>query len=103
MKQRVHNEWFQSTVKKGRCSCGRTTAERTALGDATIVSWGEYHNAKWRTVDYLCIGCFAERIIPRLRSHATTCGCTFAVNARSGYTIPAWIQLPADFNSCKAA
>lgn len=99
---RVHNEWFQPIVKRGRCLCRRDTAERLALGDIRIFAWGEYVSAKWRTVDYFCLGCFAERIIPRLRQHANGCGCTFQVCARSGYTLPAWIKLPEDFTSCAA-
>jgi len=107
MKQRTHNEWFQPVSKQAygkgsTCPCGRNKAARAALGDASLYSWGEYTAARWRCVDYMCIGCFAERTIPRLRSHANTCGCTFAVCARSGYSLPVWLRLPDNFQVCAA-
>ena len=84
-KLRVHNEWFQPISKK-TCPCGERKTE--------VFSWGEYVNGKWRTVDHFCQECFSERVIPRLVSHAGDCGCTFALNPRSGCTIPSWIKMP---------
>lgn len=85
MKVRVHNEWFMPIAKRS-CPCGQKKVE--------VFAWGEYVNGKWRTVDHFCHTCFQVRVIPRLTSHAAGCGCTFALNARSGYRIPEWIKMP---------
>lgn len=84
-KQRIHNEWFQPIVKT-TCPCGQKKTQ--------VFAWGEYANNRWHTVEHFCQACFAERVIPRLVDHASDCGCTFALNPRSGYSIPAWIVMP---------
>jgi hypothetical protein len=84
-KPRVHNEYFMPLVKTS-CPCGKKHAR--------VFAWGEYHCARWSTVDHFCQDCFATRVLPRLTSHAHGCGCSFSFNARSGYNIPAWIAMP---------
>jgi hypothetical protein len=92
-KVRIHNEWFQPIAKK-TCPCGERKTE--------VFSWGEYVSGKWRTVDHFCQACFVERVQSRLIAHAGDCGCTFALNARSGYTLPSWIKMPETQRSCAA-
>lgn len=104
MPQRIHNEWFQTTVAM-RCDCGSNKRSRIKGGYATQVwIWGEYVCGKWRTIQKVCECCFSSQVIPRLAAHAAPCGCTFALCARSGYApLAPWLKLPEDFNSCKAA
>lgn len=84
-KIRIHNEWFMPIAKR-TCLCGQKKTE--------VFSWGEYVIGKWRTVDHFCQSCFVERVAVRLSEHAGPCGCVFALKARSGYSIPAWIKMP---------
>lgn len=99
-KQRVHNEWFMTTVQV-RCDCGSNKKSRTTNHqDLQVCIWGEYHISKWRTIKKVCEACFQGVIIPQLRAHAAPCGCTFALNARRGRSIPPWVKLPDDFNTC---
>ena len=94
---RSHNEWFmpvqkQAYGKGSRCPCGKSRADRVKEGmDPQMYAWGEYHNAKWRCVDYFCQACFAERVLQRLKAHTDPCGCTVNFNARSGHGIAEWI------------
>lgn len=83
MAQRIHNEWFQG-ISKTSCPCGQKHVQ--------VYSWGEYHNAKWRTVDHFCQDCFKERVLSRLVSHVSDCGCSFAFKARSGHSLPDWLK-----------
>lgn len=83
---RIHNEWFQPLVKRN-CPCGQKGVD--------CFAWGEYVSAKWRTVEHFCKDCFARRVLGRLKVHAAECGCVFQVQARSGYRIPNWIQIPS--------
>jgi len=98
---RTHNEWFQTTVQ-AKCSCGSNLKSRTASGqDPQVWIWGEYVVGRWRTVQKVCEACFDAHVIPRLRRHAAPCGCTFALQARSGYgPLAPWMRLPDDFNVC---
>lgn len=91
MKNKIHNEWFQPIVKRS-CPCNKKKTD--------VFAWGEYVCGKWRTVDYFCESCFESRVVSRLISHKNDCGCSFALVARSGYSIPAWIKMP---EICKAA
>jgi hypothetical protein len=102
MKVRTHNEWFQSTVAP-RCDCGSNRKSRTANHqDTQVWIWGEYVVARWRTVQKVCQACWSTTVIPRLRRHAEPCGCTFALQARSGHgPLPTWMVLPADFHTCQ--
>jgi hypothetical protein len=85
-KPAIHNEWFQPIVKT-TCPCG---AKKTS-----VFAWGNYVNAKWRTVDHFCKACFGQRVVIRLLAHADPCGCMFNMNARSGYgPLPTWISFP---------
>lgn len=83
-KARNHNEYFQPLVKT-KCECGNY---RTS-----VFAWGEYSNAKWRTIKHFCQNCFVERVQKPLREHVGPCGCTVTLVARSGYRIPEWISL----------
>lgn len=100
-KQAIHNEWFMSSSYT-KCECGQTKKTLAQGGkDAVIWIWGEYVTGKWRRVETVCEVCFPTHVIPKLKAHATPCGCTFVLNARSGYgPLAPWIKLPDDFNSC---
>ena len=103
MPTKTHIEWFMASCYS-RCECGSNKASRTkAAQDSLVYVWGKYHNAKWRRIMTVCEACFDAQVIPRLRAHATPCGCRFVLNARRGYSLAPWIRLPDDFNSCKAA
>lgn len=107
-KVRSHNEWFMPVQKadgKTRCPCGLSRADRIRKGDdSSLYAWGEYANAKWRTIDYFCQDCFSHRILTRLLAHTQPCGCSVNFNPRSGYALPAWIKSgEASCNLKKAA
>jgi hypothetical protein len=88
---RTHNEYFMPTVRKacpGGCNKKRGGVKNT------VYAWGEYRNAKWRTVDYFCEKCFTSRVLTSLLPHAAECGCTFEPRPRSGYSLPEWLKLP---------
>ena len=89
MKQRRHNEWFRTVSLGGRKSCP-TCHEK--LNGREIWSWGEYHNAKWRTVKHFCAGCFATEVKGLLLQHAGSCGCAIELCGR-GIGLPAWLTL----------
>ena len=93
-KARIHNEWFQP-IKKTSCPCGCKKTE--------VFAWGNYVNAKWRTVDHFCAACFTKRVLSRLLDHARPCGCAFALNARNGYCLPAWLKDAEPLCNLKAA
>lgn len=102
-KQRIHNEWFQDSCY-GVCSCGSNKRSRRKAGvDPVVYIWGEYSSSKWRSIQRVCEMCFAREVIPQLVRHANGCGCTFALQARSGHGIADWIKLPADFSTQCAA
>ena len=98
-KQREHNEWFRPVSLGNRKSCpsckrklpivpvglGLTAREQ-------VWSWGEYVNAKWRTVDYFCQECFRENVAAKLLAHTGDCGCTINL---IGYRceLPDWLTL----------
>lgn len=101
-RQRSHNEFFQTTVRN-RCDCGLTSKDRQAKGlDPQGYIWGEYHNAKWRTVQYVCQSCFSG-VLHQLKAHTDPCGCTVNFCARSGHSIPDWIKSGEDTCNLKAA
>lgn len=89
---RVHNEYFMAVVRKS-CPCGSNGVRGRAKYQ--VYAWGEYHCAKWRTVDYFCELCFQSRVQARLIPHAAECGCSFNLVGRSGHSIPSWICMPA--------
>jgi hypothetical protein len=103
-KLRTHNEWFKFT-KYSICTCGSNKRSRTQVDkDPTVYSWGEYHNARWRTVQLVCEICFASEVIPRLVSHAGDCGCTFQLCAKSGSGgLASWIKMPVTCQTEKVA
>lgn len=84
--QRVHREWFRP-VTAAKCECG---ARRPEGG---VWSWGEYVNAKWRTVTWFCRECFQHRVAGRLIAHAGPCGCTFELVGKGWQPLPEWITL----------
>lgn len=91
-KIRVHREWFMPVVRKA-CPCGSNS--KRGAPKHQVYSWGEYHNTKWRTVDYFCECCFQERVAKQLVVHAGGCGCVFELCARSGYgPLPEWLKMP---------
>lgn len=90
-KERIHNEWFMPIIKTA-CPCGQKKVQ--------VFAWGEYARANWRTVDHFCSFCFNERVLPRLVTHAKDCGCIFEFKARSGYSLPAWLQAITPLRMC---
>lgn len=98
----VHREWFMPT-SYGLCDCGSTKRTRTAAGkDTTTYVWGEYVVGRWRTVQRVCECCFQSVAIPRLRAHATPCGCSFQLVPRHGHSLPPWITLEGSGIRCAA-
>ena len=73
VKERSHNEWFRTVSLNGRKSCPECKV-KLEPGES-IWSWGEYHNAKWRTVMRFCHACFINRVQIPLQEHVGTCGC----------------------------
>jgi len=88
-KQRTHNEWFRSVLLGGRKSCPHCKAK---LGRGESVwSWGEYHNAKWRTVRHFCKECWGD-IASRLNAHTGDCGCSVTLVVKDSIR-PNWLTL----------
>ena len=83
MKQKIHNEWFQK-LSKTTCKCGKKNVE--------TYSWGEYVSARWRTITHFCESCFKVKVLERLETHGTSCGCTFKLQAK-GFIPPNWLKL----------
>lgn len=90
-KQRIHREWFQQVSLGHRKSCPECKA-KLEQGES-IWSWGEYINAKFRSIQYVCKSCWPD-VQAKLQNHASNCGCTFELVTRWGVTQPAWMQLP---------
>ena len=90
---RSHNEWIQP-LKKTKCpNCGAKHSAQTDFHgrDAAIVAWGEYHAARWRTIDHFCVDCADEAFYAKLKHHIDGCGCAVNIVARSGYCLPEWM------------
>ena len=87
---RSHNEWFRPVSLSNRksCPCCKTKLQP----NESIWSWGEYHNAKWRTVKYFCQSCFPKEVKEPLLSHGNKCGCDISLVARSE-PLPEWLTL----------
>jgi hypothetical protein len=93
MKQRTHREWFQPLARNGRCDCGMSRIDRQIRHeDERLFAWGEYITGKWHKVRNFCQDCFETEVKRSLYHHASGCGCTFELCARSGYSIPEWIH-----------
>jgi hypothetical protein len=93
VKQRQHNEWFRPVSLGNRKTCPTCKAKlATIQGIGNVWSWGEYHNAKWRTVAYFCRQCFASEVAARLASHTGDCGCTINLVGK-GCELPNWLTL----------
>ena len=88
-KQRNHNEWFRIVSLGNRKSCPTC---KTKLGDEAIWSWGEYVNAKWRTVAYFCRQCFADQVKGKLNNHTGDCGCKVTLRSYRG-ALPEWLAI----------
>ena len=89
-KVRTHNEWFRPVALNNRKSCPRCHAK--LLPDECIWSWGEYTNAKWRTVKHFCKNCFATEVADPLLAHGGPCGCEINL---VGYhsKLPEWLTI----------
>jgi hypothetical protein len=81
-KVRVHKEWFRR-IKKRSCSCGNKRTD--------VYSWGEYRNAKWHTVEYVCQACW-NAWAAKLNSHKQAAGCTFQLVGKD-CKLPTWLTL----------
>lgn len=79
--------------ESNRKSCPTCRRKINPLTDS-IWSWGEYHNAKWRTVKHFCEKCYSEEVLPLLIEHRNECGCDFNL---IGYRceLPGWLRLPS--------
>lgn len=93
-KQNIHNEWFRTVLLGNRKSCPEC---KQKLNGESIWSWGEYVNAKWRTVRYFCKHCYPD-IQRDLIAHRNDCGCDFELIGYSGETLPDWLSLPEACN-----
>lgn len=92
-KTRVHREHIRPVGLSGRKSCPSCGSK---LAVPQWWSWGEYHNAKWRTVQHFCQLCYATDVERKLVTHALQCGCTFELvgHGLPNNELPGWIQLP---------
>lgn len=88
-KNRVHNEWFRTVSLGNRKSCP-TCHAKLPVGES-IWSWGNYINAKWRTITHFCRGCFHDRVVTPLKEHTDDCGCSVEY---VGYRdpLPTWLK-----------
>lgn len=70
--------------------------------DEWVWSWGEYVNAKWRTVRHFCKHCFPE-VRRDLQVHRDDCGCNFNLICKDSIECPSWLRLDYDCDQCKDA
>lgn len=77
-------------VESSRKSC--PTCGEKLEKDEFIWSWGEYINAKWRTVKHFCKACFPREVQEPLSSHTDDCGCIVNLVSR-GEELPDWLTL----------
>lgn len=91
-KQRNHNEYIQPLASNRCPNCLDAKGHKVKT---PVYAWGEYVNAKWRTVKHFCLFCFAKEVLYLLEQHAWQCGCKISVVARSGYRLPEW--MPVEF------
>ncbi len=88
-KQRQHNEWFRPVSLGNRKSCPECHVK--LAHNESIWSWGQYVNAKWRTIKYFCKECWPA-IRGELNEHTGDCGCV--VNLQMYHcTGPDWLSL----------
>jgi hypothetical protein len=89
MKTRSHNEWFRTVSMGNRKTC--PTCHNPLKGES-IWSWGEYHNAKWRTIKRFCRNCFQHEVSIPLKQHNTECGCQITLVGKSE-SLPEWLTI----------
>ena len=91
-KVRIHREWFDGLSKTvcTNCKMSSNPKSKNFRADLQILSWGEYHNAKWNTLTHFCNYCVNEAVIEPLRRHADPCGCAFEYVGR-GISLPVWL------------
>lgn len=77
------NMYFMPIVRKN-CQCGNK---------GQVYSWGEYHNAKWRTIKHFCQNCYVSAVKSELHSHMFKYDCEIELRARSGYRLAEFIEL----------
>jgi hypothetical protein len=87
--QRTHNEWFRTVSLGGRKSCPNCGCK---LLGGSVWSWGEYVNAKWRTVKHFCRECYPTEVHGPLVKHTGECGCAVTLVGR-GERLPTWLSL----------
>lgn len=89
VKPRTHREWFRVVSRGNRKSCSHC---RQKLDDKEwIWSWGEYRNAKFRSIRDVCKKCWPE-LKTELNKHVAGCGCKVEIECR-GAEQPAWLNL----------
>ena len=81
-KVRVHKEWFR-LIQRRNCSCGKKGVQ--------VYSWGEYRNAKWNTVEYICQSCWKDWA-DKLKSHTKAAECRFELVGKD-CKLPDWLTL----------
>lgn len=91
-KVRNHNEWFRTVSLGNRKSC--PTCKKKLEAGESIWSWGEYLNAKWRTILHFCKNCYEEEVKQKLQSHAAECGCNITLVYKD--PAPDWLKLDQD-------
>lgn len=89
-KQRTHNEHFRPVSLGGRVTCPACKV-RLSPGES-LWSWGEYVNAKWRTVMHFCPKCFPTQVLGPLTDHVKGCGCKVELVVHHHVT-PDWLTL----------
>lgn len=88
-KQRTHREWFRTVMAK-RKSCPSCHAKLPQ--NEKIWSWGNYINARWHTINHVCVSCWPATE-KRLVDHLSGCGCTFELVGYSSQKLPQWLKI----------
>ena len=89
-RQRNHNEWFRAVLRGGRKTCSNC---RQPLPEGELIwSWGEYRNARFRSIRDCCVSCWPT-VARDLRLHTSGCGCTVTLCSAGSGKLPDWMTL----------
>lgn len=65
-----------------------------------IWSWGEYVNARFRSITHFCKSCFKVNVLDPMAKHTDECGCRIEFRRRGSIPMPAWLTLPETDGKC---
>jgi len=94
MSREILEKPYQAIIgsESSRKSC--PTCKAKLESSEFIWSWGEYHNARFRSITHFCKSCFSDNVLAPMAKHTDECGCVIAFRRRGSIPMPAWLFLP---------